>query len=53
MASFYETSTLDLDLSKKTLEELLELQKELKEKTRFITTERIKAVKIVRDIERI
>jgi hypothetical protein len=52
MASFYETSTLDLDLSRKTLEELLELQKELKEKTRFITTERIKAVKIVRDIEK-
>jgi hypothetical protein len=41
-----------MDFSGKTLEELLNLQKELKEKSRFLTTERIKAVKIVRDIEK-
>lgn len=50
MASFYETS--HIDFSGKSLDELLVLQKELKEKTRFLTTERIKAVKIVRDIEK-
>jgi len=49
MASFYETS--HIDFSGKTLEELFVLQKELKEKNRIIITERIKAVKIVRDIE--
>jgi len=50
MASFYETS--DLNLSHKTVEELFNLQKELKEKNTFLTTERIKAVKVVRDIEK-
>lgn len=50
MASFYATS--QIDLSGKTLGDLLSLQKELKEKIRFLTTERIKAVKVVRDIEK-
>jgi hypothetical protein len=50
MASFYATS--QIDLSSKTFEELLNLQKELKEKMRLLTTERIKAVKVVRDIEK-
>jgi hypothetical protein len=50
MAAFYETT--HIDLSGKTLEDLLILQKELKEKNKFLTTERIKAVKIVRDIEK-
>ncbi len=40
MTSFCETSPIDL--SGKTLEELLILQKEFKEKNRFLTTERIK-----------
>jgi hypothetical protein len=50
MSSFYETP--QIDLSGKTFQYLLTLQKELKEKTRFLTTERIKAVKVVRDIEK-
>jgi len=50
MSSFYETP--QIDLSGKTFQDLLTLQKELKEKTRFLTTERIKAVKVVRDIEK-
>lgn len=50
MSSFYETS--QIDLSNKTFEQLLNLRKELKEKMQFLTTERIKAVKVVRDIEK-
>jgi hypothetical protein len=50
MSCFYETS--EIELSSKTFEELLNLQKELKEKMQFLTTERIKAVKVVRDIEK-
>jgi hypothetical protein len=50
MTSFYETS--QSDFTEKTFQELLILQKELKEKNRFLTTERIKAVKVVRDIEK-
>jgi len=50
MSSFYETC--EIDLSSKTFEQLLVLQKELKEKMRLLTTERIKAVKVVRDIEK-
>jgi hypothetical protein len=50
MSSFYETS--EIELSSKTFEQLLNLQKELKEKMQFLTRERIKAVKVVRDIEK-
>jgi len=50
MTSFYET--LNIDLTDKTIQELIALQKELKEKNHFLTTERIKAVKVVRDIEK-
>lgn len=50
MSSFYETS--QIDLSSKTFEELLNLKKEIKQKMEFLTTERIKAVKVVRDIEK-
>lgn len=50
MSSFYEIP--QIDLSDKTLGDLLGLQKDLKEKMRLITTERIKAVKVVRDIEK-
>lgn len=50
MASFFSTS--QIDLSGKTLGDLLALQKYLKEKMQLLTTERIKAVKVVRDIEK-
>jgi hypothetical protein len=50
MTSFYETP--QIDLTGKNLGDLLALQKELREQTRFLTTERIKAVKVVRDIEK-
>ena len=50
MTSFYEKP--QIDFTKKNFQELLDLQKELKEKNSFLTTERIKAVKVVRDIEK-
>ena len=50
MSSFYEIP--QIDLTDKKLGDLLILQKELKEKMRLITVERIKAVKVVRDIEK-
>ena len=50
MTSFYGTP--QIDFTEKTFQDLLTLQKELKEKNHFLTTERIKAVKVVRDIEK-
>jgi hypothetical protein len=50
MTYFCETS--DIDLSGVNLEQLFALKKQLKETNQFLTTERIKAVKAVRDLEK-
>jgi len=50
--STFLNEACQIDLSNKTFEQLLNMKKDLKDKIQILTTERIKAVKVVRDIEK-